>query len=259
MDNQKLARSLTAEDTALLPHLPYLLQDLWNFGTPAEPLISLVRRHIPDIAGFRVLDLGCGKGAVGLPLSLETGAAVHFVDAFAEFIEYAKMKAAEMKVENCTFSVEDVAQTVQTARSFDMVLLCGVGNIFGNADATVKALKQTVRKGGYIVIEDTYYAGENQPALKCACDCGPLNNWLDAFAQNGVQMIEQLDDSEFLCDEANNDFNNRHIARRAMELSEKHPEKKSLFDGYVQSQLNECDDLKTLCGAIWLLKVSSKT
>lgn len=29
---EKLAASLTAETTELLPYLPYLLQDLWTYG-----------------------------------------------------------------------------------------------------------------------------------------------------------------------------------------------------------------------------------
>ena len=262
MDNEKLARSLTAEGTALLPYLPYLLQDLWNLGTPVKSLVSLVQRHIPDIFGlnslgaspFRVLDLGCGKGAVGLPLVKETGASVHFVDAFPEFIEYVKMKAAEMNVKNCTFSTEDITQTVQSARNFDMVLLCAVGNIFGNAGATVKALKQTVRNGGYIVIYDAYTTG-NQETLKFSDDYEQLNDWLEAFAHNGIQIVEQLDDKDIVYDDVDNDWNNHCIAQRAVELGEKYPDKKYLFESYVQSQLSECDDIKKLNGAIWLLKI----
>ena len=42
---QVLADSLTAEDTALIPHLPYLLQDLWDLGSDPQEIIELLRRH----------------------------------------------------------------------------------------------------------------------------------------------------------------------------------------------------------------------
>lgn len=37
---EKLAKSLTAESTELIPYLPYLLQDLWELGSSPKDIIE---------------------------------------------------------------------------------------------------------------------------------------------------------------------------------------------------------------------------
>jgi phage shock protein A len=45
------------------------------------------------------------------------------------------------------------------------------------------------------------------------------------------------------------------ITARANELIEKHPDKQAMFEGYIQSQQNEYDDIdNTLDGATWILR-----
>ncbi|MCL2796859.1 MAG: class I SAM-dependent methyltransferase [Firmicutes bacterium] len=251
---QKLARALGAEDTELLPFLPYLLQDLQNLGTPEKPVIDMLKSHIPDIANGKVLDLGAGKGCVGIPVAKETGASVHLVDAFSEFIECAVTKAMEEGIANCTFTAEDITQTVKSARGYDLVMLLSVGNIFGDFTSlsTLNALKQTVKKGGYILIEESYF--EDAPfEVKCQAKYETLADWRRSFELAGVTLVAQYNEwgTE---DGIDFDSDNAYIAARAAELSEKYPDKKALFEGYVQSQLNECDDLGRLQTAIWLLK-----
>ena len=192
---QKLARALGAEDTELLPYIPYLLQDLTNLGTPVKPVIDMLVAHIPDIADCKALDLGAGKGCVGISVSRETGAAVHMVDAYPEFIKCAKSKAAEAGLANCTFRVEDVTQTVKAARGYDLVMLLSVGNIFGDFSSlcTVKALAQTVKKGGYLLIEESYFA-DAAFDVKCAAKYETLADWLCTFKNANVKLIAQYDE-----------------------------------------------------------------
>lgn len=251
---KKLARALGAEDTELLPYLPYLLQDLKNLGTPIIPIIDLIKKNIPNIPKCKVLDLGCGKGSVGLPIAKETGASVLLVDIFPEFIECAKNKAKEMQITNCEFLVEDIKLTAKRERGFDLVFLCSVGNVFGSSESTVKTLKQTVKKGGYIIIEESCFE-KDKFDVKCEYDFETYDDWLRAFDAAGVRLVaeynEGLDESD-----VDFDYDNRHIAIRARELSEKYPDKKDLFESYVQSQLNECDDLKHLKTSIWLLQAT---
>lgn len=92
-----------------------------------------------------------------MPITKETGASVLMVDIFPEFIECAKNKAKEMQITNCEFLVEDIKLTAKRECGFDLVLLCSVGDVFGNSEATLKALKQTVKKGGYIIIEESCF------------------------------------------------------------------------------------------------------
>ncbi|MEW5953106.1 MAG: hypothetical protein AB1815_05035 [Bacillota bacterium] len=68
---EKLAKSLTAESTRLIPFLPYLLQDLWELGSSPKDIIDMASKHINIYISnkTKVLDLACGKGAVSIRLS----------------------------------------------------------------------------------------------------------------------------------------------------------------------------------------------
>jgi len=57
--------------------------------------------------------------------------------------------------------------------------------------------------------------------------------------------------------EAMRDVNRRNqaaIERRAEELKKTHPERTDLLDGYVRSQREECDAMRPVIGATWLLR-----
>ncbi|WP_207706943.1 hypothetical protein [Alkalibaculum sporogenes] len=41
---EKLAKSLTAESTELIPYLPYLLQDLWELGSSPKDIINMIQK-----------------------------------------------------------------------------------------------------------------------------------------------------------------------------------------------------------------------
>jgi hypothetical protein len=65
----KLAYSLGAQTTELIPYLPYLLQDLWELGGMPGDVCALLQPHVSMEKELRVLDLACGKGAVGISLA----------------------------------------------------------------------------------------------------------------------------------------------------------------------------------------------
>jgi len=54
---EKLAKSLTAESTELIPYLPYLLQDLWELGSSPKDILDMITKHINVSDETRVLDL----------------------------------------------------------------------------------------------------------------------------------------------------------------------------------------------------------
>ena len=56
--------AMDGSDPELFPFLPYIMQDLWEIGSDPETIIRLIRKHADKPAGMKVLDLGCGKGAV---------------------------------------------------------------------------------------------------------------------------------------------------------------------------------------------------
>jgi len=131
---KKLASSLTAETTELLPFLPYLLQDLWMLGTDPELMASLIERHIRPLDGIRVLDLACGKGPVAVTVAKRLGVRVKGIDLMPEFIEVAAQKAEEAGAAAlCDFSDGDINEAVAVERGYDCVILGAVSGLANRA------------------------------------------------------------------------------------------------------------------------------
>ena len=118
---EKLAKSLTAESVELIPYLPYLLQDLWELGSSPKDMVHLISKNIIISEKTKVLDLACGKGAVSIKLAKELGCQVKGIDIMKDFIENAKKKAREFKVETlCEFIVGDINQYVEVEKGYDI-------------------------------------------------------------------------------------------------------------------------------------------
>ena len=43
---ERLAYSLSAETTELLPYLPYILQDYWELGSDPEVMALLIKKYV---------------------------------------------------------------------------------------------------------------------------------------------------------------------------------------------------------------------
>lgn len=250
---EELAASLTAGTTELLPFLPYLLQDLWELGSVPEEIASLLKKHNALSAGMRALDLACGKGAVSVKLAREFGIGITGIDIIPEFIEYARQKADELEVGPlCKFYVGDINAAVNEERNYDLVIYGAAGAALGKPDEVVNKLKRVIKPGGYIICDDAYLTdGGKEHGLKHEYDYLTYGEWLALFEKAGVKIIDTA--SSLRTEE--NDNNTRLITARAEELMKQRPEKKHIFEGYIKSQQDECDDLESaVTGITWLLK-----
>jgi len=235
---EKLAKSLTAESTELIPYLPYLLQDLWELGSSPKDIADMISKHIKISEKTRVLDLACGKGAVSVHLARVLGCKVKGMDIISEFIEYSNKKAKEYSVENlCCFNVGDINEAVKAEKDYDIVILGAVGDVLGNPEETIQKLKSTVKKGGYIFIDDAYGKDDSDDSYYTR------EKWLMCFQNTGVKLLDERfnDDDEL---KSTNDEQQTFIIERANELKEKHPDKAYLFENYIKSQQAECDELE---------------
>jgi ubiquinone/menaquinone biosynthesis C-methylase UbiE len=141
----------------LVPFLPVLLGDLWSLGVPTDVIIDLLRPLNLPANSTKVLDLGCGKGAVAIDLARELGFSVTGIDFYRPFIEEARIRTAEMGMDRvCRFIHGDIRDTVKTTADFDVVTLVWVGSALGDLKKTVGALRRQVVPGGYMVIADGY-------------------------------------------------------------------------------------------------------
>ena len=243
---EKLAKSLTAESTELIPYLPYLLQDLWELGSSPRDMLDMIRRHISVSEHTRVLDLACGKGPVSVHLAKELGCKVKGIDMIPDFIEFANEKAKEHGVDAlCVFAVGDITEAVKVETGYDIVVLGAVGDVLGNPEETIRKLKNTIKPRGYIIIDDAYGSGAE-------IDYYTRQEWSEVFDRTSVSLIEEkLGDQDELV--GLNREQQGLIVRRANELIEKYPEKSHLFESYIKSQQAECDELENEISGVTLM------
>ena len=88
MDTVKksIIKSLDGLEFGLFPYLSYMLQDLWEFGASSEIIIDIIKRHGILNNDSKILDLGCGKGAVLIRLVKKFRCEGHGIDALPDFI-----------------------------------------------------------------------------------------------------------------------------------------------------------------------------
>lgn len=253
---RNLAKSLTSESIAIIPYLPYLLQDFWELGSCPESIIALLRKNDLQASIYHVLDLACGKGAVSVKLAKELGIRVKGIDIIPEFIMYARKMAFAHRVKKlCTFLVDDVNNAVEHERDFDCLIWSAAGNILGNYRQTLDKITRTVKPGGYVVLDDCYVKETiKNKTLRFHNSYPNYTEWQDMFGVLGLTLIDRLE-AEGNWDQYDFDTDNQKIKKRADELIALHPDKRNMFLTYCQNQMAECEDLKSdVFGVIWLLK-----
>jgi SAM-dependent methyltransferase len=235
--------------TGIVPFLPYILQDSWEIGTSAGIVTGLVRRHMGDGARLRVLDLGCGKGAVAVKLAKDLGCRCLGIDAIREFVDVAREKAREFGVERlCRFETGDIRVRIETLGRFDVIVLGAIGPVFGDCLATLAALSPHLCKGGTIVVDDGYLPDDSHHASPLIVKRGEM---LRQIAAAGMRLAEEV---IFGHDEmaATDEMIFRGLEKRCRELMALHPEKQELFADYVRRQVAENDILenKIVCAVM---------
>ncbi len=252
---QDVATSLDASP-ALLPFLPALLADVEALGSSPGAVIDLLRGRGLPAETTRVLDLGCGKGAVAVPLAEALGFQVLGVDAFAPFVEAARQRAQARGVAHrCRFVCEDLRRTLRADAAFDVLVYASIGPLLWPMDEAMRRLRRVVRPGGLLVIDDGFMAeeGASVPGYEGYAGHTETRRRLTAA---GDEILEEV-----LCSpeamHAENRRTTERIRRRAEELARAHPEQARLFRAYVRRQERECAVLEAAyVPALWLLRRS---
>ena len=240
-------------DAGIYPYLAYLLQDLWELGTPVNGIIDLIKKHNLHRQGnISVLDLGCGKGAVSVNLAREFGCRCHGIDGLPEFIDESIRRANEYGVQPlCRFETGDIRKIKPGKELYDLIILGSVGWIFGNPRDTLSGLVKFLKSGGYMLIADSYLPDKSifkHPQYFRRQEIAA------AIEQNRLEIRdEHFDDPSALVDE--NDRMYELIEARVRELSDSYPQKRDLFERYLRAQQAEIDVLeREVTGVTWLLK-----
>ena len=237
---------------SLLPHLPYLLQDLPSLSG-SESDVAEVLAEIGFPTGGTILDLGCGRGDIAIPLARAFDARVTGVDAHAPFVERARQAADEAGLaDRCRFSATDLRQALTGPPRFDAVLMVALGPLLGGPADTVAALRAVIRDGGWIVIDDAHLAdgASAPPGYEDYPDLATMEAGLTRF---GDQVVARRVLGS--ATRAFNDLTLTAVPKRAAELVAVHPELKDDLDRYVARQFEEVAlmDSPHLCPALWAI------
>jgi len=95
MENLKIIAEAYEVEVEAVEFLPYLLQDLWALGSYPDQIVEVISSLNLQKDRTRILDLGCGKGALSISLAKKFGYKVKGIDAFSSFIEFANEKSKE--------------------------------------------------------------------------------------------------------------------------------------------------------------------
>ncbi len=244
---KSVARSLDA-DPRLLVVIPELFADMDALGSDADAVVDALRGDVGP--GSRVVDLGCGKGAVGIEVARRLGARVLGVDGMEAFVEEARGRATEAGVGAlCEFRCGDVREV---KGEFDAALLIGVYDALGGIAETVGAMRGLVREGGLMVIDDGFLV-EARGAAEWARYRGLaetrrlMESYGDAIVAE--QIVEEAEQGE-------SDARLTALIRaRAEGLSARRPELAGLLTEYVATQERASATLaRTMRYAMWVLR-----
>ena len=149
-----------------------LLEEVWGEGylSPGGPEeVARVLEGI-DLTGMRVMDIGCGTGAITLSLVQDHGAALAIgIDVEGHVCEEARTRAANagatdkveiVQVEPGPFPFDD--------QSFDLVFSKDSIIHIADKEALAKDIHRVLKPGGWFAASDwlTNHDGEMSPALQ---------------------------------------------------------------------------------------------
>jgi len=122
------------------------------WGRQPGSLMQDLERHLPDVLGLRVLDVGCGEGKNAIYFA-RRGALVHALDISEHAIKNAKQ--AWSYHSNILWNIADIRSMMFSEQEFDVVIAYGLFHCLLNPEEvsqTVFKLKNATRPGGFHVV-----------------------------------------------------------------------------------------------------------
>jgi SAM-dependent methyltransferase len=237
----------------LLPFAPELLADFDELGSDADAIVQAISGlNLPGDA--TVIDLGCGKGAVGIEIARQLGFRVTGIELFEPFIAICQNAAQEAGVDHrCQFKHGNIVALAGTLPLADIAVFAALGDVLGPLDETMRIIRQYVKPGGYVVISDCFvadggrsdfagfeaYAGRDQMLSR-------LTSWGDEIV---VELMPPGEDGNA---EA------AAILERAQAIAQRHPHFGDQLMAYARAQADEYDFLaENMVEAIWVFRKPS--
>jgi SAM-dependent methyltransferase len=251
---ESVVTAMDGTDIELFPFLPYILQDLWEIGADPDVIISLICKHSNNFSNLKVLDLGCGKGAVSIKIAQKLNCRCLGIDAITEFIGDANNRAIEYHVDHlCKFEVDDIRERVKKLPKFDVIILGAIGPVFGDYYSTLTVLSKCLNINGIFIIDDSYVENDSEYTHLLIQNQEVVHQQIKA---SGMQLIDELIiNKDDIKDSDNYIFDN--LKKRCFELIDIHPDKRQLFNNYIEKQEEENDVLenKVICSTMVIKKI----
>jgi cyclopropane fatty-acyl-phospholipid synthase-like methyltransferase len=250
---QEIAQAFDATPE-LLPFIPELLADLWALGGSVEVIVDLLRPLSLPAETTRIVDLGCGKGAVALTLAQEFGFQALGVDLFEPFVQEARERAEEMGIASrCQFICEDIRNTLFEVRDYDVVIYASVMAL-GRLDECVAKLRQCVHSGGYMLIDNAFLTDPGKVESPWYEHCATHEETLSWLTAHGDALLREVIISTEDVKALNCEYTEL-IRSRAEKLAKLHTEAADSLYGYVEKQERESEIMeRTVTSAVWLLQ-----
>jgi SAM-dependent methyltransferase len=115
------------------------------------PMYAGVRKHLPELAGQRLLEIGFGNGVTSKEIMQQT----HYtgLDYSADMVATAvSLCAAEVQQNGARFVHGDIHQMPFEAGSFDIVFTINTIYFWDDAPAAAAELKRVLKSGGQLFI-----------------------------------------------------------------------------------------------------------
>lgn len=249
-----LAYSLEAEKE-LLPLLPQLLADIWALGSNVETIVDTVHSlNLPPAS--RVVDLGCGKGAVSIALAKACQFRVLGIDLFEPFIDECKERARQNGVgELCEFQHGNIVKLAGQVEPADVAVFAALGDTLGTRAETMSILRRYVRPSGFIVVNDGFVRRPDAPLFPGFEGAAVREAALAGWGELGDILVSESIETEDDGYDGGDDEEAELIGRRAEALARANPALATAIQRFAQSQADEYDFLaKEFISATWVFR-----
>lgn len=196
--NEAQAHEYVGNAFGINPRLVPLIVELQRGKVIIDPLtkesVMEMARRLGLKPGDTVLDLGCGKAGVCLPLVMAYKVKLTGVDILPEFVREAWARAeATGLYPNCDFITADAVEFARAAQGqWNAVLLMGLAPVFGGLEEAIIIAGRLVKPGGRLVIGHPYLKegtqGDSYPFLELGAT--------EALIQRHGRIQDRFDDGD---------------------------------------------------------------
>jgi 2-polyprenyl-3-methyl-5-hydroxy-6-metoxy-1,4-benzoquinol methylase len=242
-------------EPSLLHCIPELLADLVELGSDADLIVKILQDLQLPISS-RVIDLGCGKGAVSVEIADELGFQVLGIELFEPFIESCKELAAQAGISHlCEFRHGDILKLVNQVEPSDVVIFAALGDTLGPLNETIKTIRQFAKPSGFILVSDAFVKDGGSTSFPGFEQYTSREEAIRRLTAHGDTLVTEILEAPSASVE--DDDESDLIYRRAKKLAKDHPELEQQLLDFAENQKNENVYIaQNLVGTVWVVQKS---